>query len=636
MDSQGLSASTASTAARAAPSAAKTVSNAVRSTPLRTSGNALSKAKTTNELRSAAGSVGTLNDPKPTSRAMRILSGIQSMGNKVWMVGWVQTRWCPLPLPAAAAIGGLAGWVGLKSLQSAIKMPVDGIEKVLHDVKLNNIHKAPSTFLRTASEVAENGGSKYTQKLAKPLENAATYVEGHMDTVAGKVSETVAPARAWVSRGIENFGASSVGKGIDKRLQSVLDGRLATHQAKQFARLEAVETAFGKTSPGVWQKITRSVRNGLSSVNSNWFSKPAAADWGHLSTALGHVQATHGLTGEARIGGIKNAIAELETVMANKSVASEVASHASGLKNQLAKAMSSTEKVLHYGATNNQGVASFIKNTMQRVGKTNLFTAAIATAVVAGAGVALINAHDEKNAELKALEEFIADVGKDSPLAKIAAQTHHRNNHGRLASAAATTGADAMMVGGTNMMMPAIAAQVVASSMGSVLVSGTSLLAAYTALKASEAPGAEPLKPEDKLNLVRQMIAQHPSVAPNGGGYNRLVAPTSQLILDQHLTASGIAKLLGDDKAFTALASQALAAQKQVTTEAVKAVGAETLAADVPAPDAKTATAETTVAATAKTPAETAYLAAEKPASPAGNIAHKGTVAGQQHHAMMA
>jgi hypothetical protein len=265
---------------------------------------------------------------------------------------------------------------------------------------------------------------------------------------------------------------------------------------------------------------------------------------------------------------------------------------------------------------NVSGLASSLKNAG---GKMSLFAAIIGVGVTAGIGATVLTARKESKEARDAIDGMAADIGdKNHPLIASITKAHTSQKgkrtlgHTMSVAGDVVNGALIAEVGGGTGGMPVFAASMALPMVGSMLVKDNPTLNAYANLKKADA-GQIHFTPEEKVALVKQLVAVVPSVAAHGGEYNKLAAPVAEAIVAKNLSTRETMKLIANEAQFMALATEV--ADKQKADAAVVADAAPV--AEKPA---------------IKPMQHEAHHAAGKPqmAIHAKDAHHQGTVATQQ------
>ena len=263
------------------------------------------------------------------------------------------------------------------------------------------------------------------------------------------------------------------------------------------------------------------------------------------------------------------------------------------------------------------------------VGNMSVFGKVIWIGALAGIGAAVLTHKKDGSEAKKAMSGIAADIGDKNPLFLNIQKAYHGQSAKRVLGTTATAGGEILnaalfasheMGGGPAAMMMSMSLPMI----GQTLVANNAALNAYANLKLEDA-GKGKLKPEERVEAIRQLLSFQPSVAPYGGYYNRLAGPLAEAIAAKGLSASETMKFLADTPKFTALAQDVT--DKQAAAKAAEAPVAETVA---------TAKTHELHVNDTKTLAESAYAAAEKPHQMVGHAASQGKVSVAHQHGVTA
>lgn len=474
--------------------------------------------------------------------ALSTLQTVQRIGSSVWTIGWVSIPGFPMPLPIPAIVGSVAGLMGMKSVKTAIDMAIHGTTQAIQDLPVNKLHHLPGQILKNASHIAAESQAVRAQNWATPIAKVADRMNSRMDKVAGGVGTVFAPVGKATGRAVDGFGESSVGKFVSRQLEGISQWRLARHQAKLTPHLEAVQAGFTQQPRGFKDWILRRPPVKI--------EMPA-----ELHGVQTQVAAAMSKTGAERVKGLNAALQSVTELGRKTNLADGVSAHAQAIESKLIKAVRTSGKMQHLAEVAQGGVSTLLKNIAKNGGKTKLFTAAIGTALVAGAGVSILMAGRESRQAHEALQEMIADVGSadNAYIASVKAK-NTRQNMGRPVSVAANIAAETMMLNGNDIsaIAPAIAAQAGASAAGALLVGDNPTLNAYMTKKAAER-GEIQLSVKDDLDVRKQLVAASSAVPKHEGIYNRMVTPVATYMQEKNMSAAEMVKTIADPARFSAL-----------------------------------------------------------------------------------
>jgi hypothetical protein len=258
-----------------------------------------------------------------------------------------------------------------------------------------------------------------------------------------------------------------------------------------------------------------------------------------------------------------------------------------------------------------KAIPSVVKNTLGKVRGASVFQVLMTAGVTAGMAATMVGSRAEKKETKAAFDHLMADIGGDtnSPFAKAVKQTYVTKKKTGLAKTGLELASG--VVEGVMWAMPGVGivkimtAQMV-PELCKKLVPECPTLGAHAALAKADA-GELKMDAAARTDLWKQLIAIMPSVAANGGEYNRLTTPIAKEFEARGLTAKQGVQLLKDENAFTALAGEIFAKQAAAAKAKEHTVAAQPVA-------------------TSK--AEGAYHAAEKPSmAVVGHKALEGAVA---------
>ncbi len=471
--------------------------------------------------------------------------------------------------------GGALSWAAMKAgslrARTVIKAVLNAPIEALRATSLNQLHMLPTNYMRIVGDYAhESAVLKIAQQQVPKAERTFNPLK------MWKNSSERKEAIAKVVKNIELETADLSGiKGAEgaRKLANNVAGRAASMEASGVKFGEAVAT---KTS-GVTAPIKDSVKRGLTSLESTGFGRGVES----ISHRLPNWKIFSKMKGE--------------------------------------------------GLT---GIASSLKRGL---GNSKLFGAIIIAGAAAGATATVLNAKKESKEAKAALAEMATDIGDaNSPLIESIRQTYASQKTkrrfgttmmagGELFNGVLFSSSDGLL--GGNSMMPAIGLSMMLPMAGQALVSDNAGLNAYKNLKLVDS-GKLTLKPEERVNLVKYLVAAVPSVAAHGGEYNRLTGPVAEEIAAKNLSARDTVKLLADNTKFTALA--AAVAEKQKAVKAAAPVK-ETVASTKDHALHQDATHSLAQSAMASD-SHGGHLAAS-PATKVSSVVAHGKVAASQHQA---
>ncbi len=221
-----------------------------------------------------------------------------------------------------------------------------------------------------------------------------------------------------------------------------------------------------------------------------------------------------------------------------------------------------------------KAMPSAVKNALGKVRGASVFQALMVAGVTAGMAATLMGSRAEKKETKAAFDNLMTDIGgnENSSFAKAVKQTYTSQKKwgvGKTGIELVGGVVDGVMwakpgLGGMAMMGAMMVPQLAQS-----LVPESPTLGAYVALGKADA-GEIKLDAAARTDLVKQLVAVMPTVAANGGQYNRLVTPVAKEMVSKNMTAKQVVQLLNNDQAFTALAGEVSAKQQAAKAALLK------------------------------------------------------------------
>ncbi len=447
------------------------------------------------------------------------------------------------------ALGGLAGLVGLNRAHVAIKSTFSAPFLALRELTWGNLGAFRAHYWKAVHELAqktlgaakENGKTEIVALAEARVQNAAARMRdlAHtvkpvplaVETAAGDVRGVVGQFSQW--RAARNV--ASHGKHLDRAITA-----LTEHKPGFFA--------------GMWQRLTGKTPTytGMHSSLSG-----IAGDLTHAKSLSGAALANHMQGVNARLGVIAQA-------------GHEGASQAQQVLRFANKATRSASAAHGYAEAAKNGIAGLGAMVAKVGGRLPVFGTLVAIGTTATIGATWLKLHRQHSIDAEVLRELATDLGGANPeyiaLVKRAAGKHTLSNLGttglstvgEVASGAMIAASQQGMMSG-GMMAAGFLPMVVGEPVKENIV-----LAAYQAL------GNPDLTAEQRTEAIKHLVAIKPSVAEHGGLYNRLNAQVSKALAESGKSRPEIVRLVADDKAFTAFASEVSAKQKATETAVLK------------------------------------------------------------------
>ncbi len=214
-----------------------------------------------------------------------------------------------------------------------------------------------------------------------------------------------------------------------------------------------------------------------------------------------------------------------------------------------------------HGSAVGKGLGELVKNAAHYAGRTPILTAMLGVGTVAAGASAYFTTRHANNVGAQALADMTRDIGDaNHPYLVEAQKTYRKDKQGRWLTAGLTTASEGVMTAtmgmgghaGTAAFMGVAALPMAAQA----LVKDNPLLNAYANLQKAE-KGELQVTPADKITLVRQLVANVPQVAAQGGYYNRLASPVAAKLVEQKLSLREIMQTITTESKFAPLAAEA-------------------------------------------------------------------------------
>ena len=339
----------------------------------------------------------------------------------------------------------------------------------------------------------------------------------------------------------------------------------------------------------------------------------------HLHTIVGKLDSLD----TEHLAGVKS---ELKSLMEKKAFQGEAKHRAEQVAKHVGKALGNAESFERYGKAAGGNLKTVIKIFGESVGKVSLLNALLAGGFVLGAGAVVTLAKSEKNEDIAALKRVTEVLGSkpEGAFAQALKNSRASSTKGRAlktGTQVAGEAVDAIMWmphngGGMAMMGAFMLPQAIEK-----LIEREPMLGALHVLDMSD-KGQIILNPAQRVEAITHAIAGMPTVAAQGGFYNRLAKNMAAEMVEQGFKYPDVINILGHNTAFTKFAAEVSAKKEAEAAKlAAEVKSAEPVAAA--APSTRNAAITTTVSETPKhagqnnggslAKAEAAYDKIEKP-----------------------
>ena len=556
---------------------------------------------------------------------------------------------------AGGGLAWVAGKLNATRVQTVIHAVFSAPFKALRETTLGTWYKFPSHYMKEVSGHAADASRKAIERhamkagiISKTTENVADAIKDIKPDAAkgafeaqrwadkaASVEQSLMAKGEALNKGIVESGAvkslrsrlgnmidgiekSAIGSKVHGVFDALMHNRSAAAVTKHTKHLAKIESALQSEPVGFFKSI------------GNFFKgiKPATipTDKNHLSPFIDSLKAAADTVGADKVTALNTIKADLEAAMRGNALPKEVLPRAENVIKSLKKALSSAEAVSWYEGAKGESLRTMVKAVGKAVGRVPVFSAIVGVGAVAGLGATYLSAKAESKEAKNTYQDLLAEVDgrADSGFMQAVRAAHKSQGKGHVVK----TGMELVggVADGAFMVLPggggaAMMGALMLPQLCGMLVPDNQVLGAYAALKKHD-KGQLELKPSQRIDLTKQLIAVMPNVASHGGIYNRLVTPIAAEIHERKLNASQIVELLSNDTKFAALAAEVSAKQ-----QAIAAKAAEGKKALVEGKASHVAAGKAEATNDAKGKAEVAYLAAEKPGKPAGAVTHAGTVA---------
>lgn len=546
-----------------------------------------------------------------TAAEMRGAQGAGALGKEQAGIerlhGVKSVAMAPAQLEIAGMLGGgVLTWITKKfkweRATAAIRGLLTAPVEAMRNTSLAEIFHLPVKYLNSFAGHAKEAGGKATVWADAAEKKAATMAESaaRMDA---RTAEAFAPVGKKLGAGLDYLEQeTAAGKAVHGMFDRWTGGKAVSSATKHAQHMEKATAAVTQEGVGFFRKIMNFITR----------KTPQTVEAGALAPIMSRISAAHG-----NADMLKEVATDLEKMIKTDGLKGEIAKRADNVAGYLGKAVRSAQATHAFEGATGGTLKSMVAAVGKAVGRVPVFSALIGTGVVAGLGAMALTARSESKLAKQAMQDLTADMGGNTQNAFMAAVQQAQTKQkwfGKAKVGLQTVGEvaeGAMWVlpgGGGMAMMGAM----LLPGMLQGLVPDNVVLNAYTALKQADA-GKIQLQPDQRVYFMKQLIAVMPSVASHGGMYNHLVTPVAEAMHNQHMTATQVVQLLGDETKFTGFAKDV--AEKQAAAKVEKPVEAAN-DAHIAAP------------AAAKETAEARYHAAEKPGlAQVSAVRHAGTVA---------
>lgn len=517
------------------------------------------------------------------------------------------------------AAGGATTWVAGKfnmtRVQTVLRAIFSAPFEALRETTFGTITQFPAHYMnavaRHASDASAGAIKRHAEKaklITKETGNVAEVLSGiKAEKVEGayqaqKWSEGAKTAADKLANGAESINARVTGSDTVKTMRSAIGNKLDWLEKEtrfggklnemfdgiMHRRSTAAVTRHGRAIAKAEAALTTEAPGFFKSI-ANFFTrtKPATVAAGTLEPIMQGIKSASDLTGEAKVGALKEVSEQLGTMLRTNVVAGADAVRAHKVAQHLTKAVSSATVAHTYEAAAGESLRQMVKTVGKSLANIKVFPALMVLGATAGLAATVLSARAESKQAKETYKDLLTQLEghEQSGFMKAVKSSYGKEKYSRFAKTglevvggvadgafmALPGGGGAAMMGA--MMLPQICG---------TLVPDNPLLGAYEALKQNEA-GKLKLPAEQTLELTRHMIAAMPSVEQHGGIYNRLVTPIAKEIESRKLSVREFVQLLADDSKFTAFAAE-VNQKQQAKAEQAKA-GKDALAAHAETPN---------------------------------------------------
>lgn len=566
----------------------------VNSKPAVGSPFALGKQAQRNQaLQSGTGAAMSTMPPVDASRANKAtledttingLNGAYSAGTGLFMVDMVTGL-------VAAGVGGALRMMGMHSAKASLDQWLRAPMHAMRNTTLDNIGSFTANVAAKGEEftgkAAGMAGSRGNNEAAKKI----------LDTRTDKLAVKAARANARVAEDIFSGIEKSEKRGfIGKMVDRFASWRLSSHEAElakyldtvSMLEIEPISRGFAsnfKSKAGVLApsaikydamvgaQIGVNIDTLKSTRDLGQFDQAIAGARAEMMSAYKSAAAASGETARLHMGRAQ----AFEAAMQN-----------------FAEAKISAQKTMQYSGIKGAKLGGLFKALPKLGGKLSIWSAVIGAGLAAGTAATWMMSKRDNRVAAESLKELAGDVygvpseqvtkemleGPNAhPLMQQASKMHHSQARGRYASSAVYTAGN-MVTGGTlrasgigniaNYSPYAMVADMTLPQLGDMLVPENSTLNAYAVLKQSD-KGAVALQPNDKVTLVRQLMAAVPAVAKHAGVDNKMTTAVATEIVNTHKSTAEIVKTLADPQKFVAISQSIIAREVEAKKKAEEA-----------------------------------------------------------------
>jgi hypothetical protein len=466
--------------------------------------------------------------------------------------------------------------LGAKKLGARIKMLQSPI-RALARTDIGRAHTLASETMQQASEVAQITGGK-AQTMVSGMQTKAQGLRAGEAKVGKGIAGFFAPLRKAVGGWLDQRSATGI---LGKPLQWLTDWRLKANTGKVEQLRKSAHEGIREKLTHVAETLVEEAAKKKGTVDPKVLAAAKETDtlFAPLKT---HMAKGEGLTGVAKALHLEEAAKEVERLLQKGGLDKKAAKAAYEMRDALVQAASHERGLVgHTLAAASGSVRTMLKNAMKMGGRSSVLAGIITVGAAAGVAAAFAVAKKDNKEAKQALSDMKQDVGNaDHPMIQSASKMEKKLNGRRFIGAtaqAAGEGLNATMMGfaGGGMASNAamMGAQMGLPQVAQMLVPQNQVLNAYANLKKVEQQGVK-IEPEQKLQLMKQLVAGLPSVEQQGGIYNRLTEPVAKEILSRNLNLRDTMRLLTNDRQFTELAAEVKGKQDALRAAAAAAMPA--------------------------------------------------------------
>lgn len=381
----------------------------------------------------------------------------------------------------------------------------------------------------------------------------------------------VAPLRRGVGNWLDGIANSGFGKWMQARLEGFTRWRINSNTKAVEAALDGTVNAI-KAKPGDTPK--------------GWFQpKPvehavSPRMQSHMAPVARELDKAKGLTGKARVGAIGRAMDKVAGILKRTNLTAAERAAAGELQASV-NALSRSTGILHgYEQALGKGLRALGSNFVGFVGRTPLIYTVAILGSLATAAAAFLSAKRENRIARQALKELKEDIGDaNHPIVVQASKLEKKQSSGRWTVAGLSSLNQGLFIAPMNMMM-VMGGSMAISELSKIAVPENQLLNAYAVLKKEERKEIR-LRPGDKAEMVRQLVAAVPAVTQQGGLNNRLAKPIAAELVKRNMSVRETMRFLANPDQFNVLAQEMAVKQKEIDARvAAEKAAAEKAAAE--------------------------------------------------------